>query len=189
MLAVLFQTGLGFGGFQNILQNMTSLGFFQFLFPFLLALAIFYSVIHFSAGDRVPKSANGLISLILAFFVMLFASSNPGIVDFFKNISGFGLVLGTGLLFIVILLGIIGFKTQDLFKAEGWKWIFVLIVIIAAIVIFFGAGAGSLLPGATIPSDWWSIIFFVVILAVVLWFLGRNDGGSSAAPAGGNKGG
>ena len=172
MLAVLFQVGLGFGGFQQMIQNFTSLGFFQFLFPFLLALAIFYAIIHYAAGDRFPKSANGLISLILAFFVMLFASANPGIVQFFQNISGAGLVVGTGILFLVILLGILGFKTDKLLEPKGWKPIIFLVIIVAALVIFFGAGAGFLVPGITLSSDWLTIIFFIVILAIVLWFLG-----------------
>ena len=170
-----------------MLQNMVSLGFFQFLFPFLLALAIFYSIIHFAAGERIPKSANGLISLILGFFVMLFSSANPQIVGFFQNISGTGLIVGTGILFLVILLGILGFNTKDLFdpKDKNWKWIFVLVVIVATIVLFFGAGAGAFLPGITVGQDWFTIIFFVVMLAIVLWFLGRegNSGKTSEAPA------
>lgn len=184
MLPVLFQVGLGFGGFQQILQNMMSLGFFQFLFPFLLALAIFYAILHFAAGERIPKSANGLISLILAFFVMLFASANPGIVQFLTNLSGAGLVIGVGILFLVILLGLLGFKTESLFEAKGWKWIFVLVIIIVAIVIFFGAGAGTLIPGVTITSDFTTILFFIAILAIVLWFLGREEEGRKPAPTG-----
>ena len=169
-----------------MLQNMVSLGFFQFLFPFLLALAIFYSIINFAAGERIPKSANGLISLILGFFVMLFASANPQIVGFFQSISGTGLIVGTGILFLVILLGILGFKTEDMFgdKDQNKKWIFVLVVVVAGFIIFFGAGAGAFLPGITIGQDWFTIIFFVVMLAIVLWFLGRdgNNGNAKSAP-------
>jgi hypothetical protein len=172
MLSVLFQVGVGLGGFQQMIQNMVSLGFFQFLFPFLLSLAIIYGVLNWGAGDKIGKSAAGLIALILSFFVMLFASANPGIVQFLQNISGAGLVAGTGILFLVILLGLLGVKTSDVFKTEGWKFVFVLIIIIAVLVIFFGAGAGALIPGITIPSDWWTILFFIVILAIVLWFLG-----------------
>ncbi|MBI4020644.1 MAG: hypothetical protein HY369_00205 [Candidatus Aenigmarchaeota archaeon] len=183
MLPVLFQIGVGFGGFQQMLSNMVSLGFFQFLFPFLLALAIFYGVIKFAAGDRLPKSAAGLVSLILAFFVMLFASVNPGIVSFLQNISGAGLVAGTGILFLIILLGLLGFKTETIFAPSGWKWIFVLFIVAAALLIFFGAGAGFLLPSASISSDWWTIIFFIVILAVVMFFLRDEGSGGGAKPA------
>ena len=172
-----------------MLQNMMSLGFFQFLFPFLLALAIFFGVIKFAAADRFPNSAAGLISLILAFFVMLFASQNPGIVGFFQNISGAGLIVATGLLFIVILLGVVGFKIQDVFK-EGthWRWAIVLVIIAIGIVIFFGAGPGFILPGFNVSSDWWTIIFFMFIMIIVLWFLSQGDkqgggqGGGRTAP-------
>ena len=106
MIPVIFQIGIGFGGFQQMIQNMVSLGFFQFLFPFLLALAIFYGLLRWALPDQLPNSATGLVSLILAFFVMLFASANPGIVEFFKDISGWALIAGTGILFLVILLGL-----------------------------------------------------------------------------------
>jgi len=188
MLSVLFQIGLGFGGFSQIIQNMTNLGFFQFLFPFLLALAIFYGVLHMALGDKLPKSAVSLISLILAFFVMLFASANPGIVQFFQNISGIGLIVGTGILFIVILLGLTGFKISDLIigkdKSDGERLLLLLIVIVG-IIIFFGASTSQFLPGVVIGSDFFTIIFFIVILAIVLWFLGRKDEtDKKSAPAG-----
>ena len=62
------------GIFGTLVQNMASLGFFQFLFPFLLALAIIYGLLTFALKDRLPKSAMALISLILAFFVMIYSS-------------------------------------------------------------------------------------------------------------------
>lgn len=194
MLPVLLQVTVGFGGFQQMIQNMVSLGFFQFLFPFLLALAIFYGVIRWATTDkdgkqRIPNSASGLISLILAFFVMLFASANPGIVQFLQNISGAGLVGATGILFLVILLGILGFKTETIFAPSGWKWVFVLFIVVAALVIFFGAGAGTLIPGLQVSSEWWTIGFFIIILALVLWFLGDKGKEEEATPeaAGGRR--
>lgn len=186
MLPVIFQVTVGFGGFQQMIQNMVNLGFFQFLFPFLLALAIFYGVIRFALKDQLPNSAAGLISLILAFFVMLFASANPGLVGFLQNISGVGLMVATGILFVVILLGLTGFKIKDALEGKARHIVLLLVIIAVVLVLFFGASVPFL--NVTIGSDFWSIIFFIIIMAVVLWFLGRGDsngGGGGAAAAGG----
>lgn len=190
MLPVLLQVGVGFGGFQQMVSNMASLGFFQFLFPFLLALAIFYGLMRWGL-PQLPNSATGLISLILAFFVMLFASANPGIVQFFQNISGTGLIAGTGILFVVILLGLTGFKISDLVgsgRSTGERLLLLLIAVIV-IILFFGAGTSILLPSVSIGTDFWTIIFFVVILALVLWFLGRESKEGGSAPAAGKPAG
>lgn len=190
MLTVLFQIGIGFGGFQSMLQNMQSLGFFQFLFPFLLALAIFYGVMKWGVGDRLPNSAVGLISLILSFFVMLFASANPGIVQFFQTLSGTGLIVATGFLFLIILLGILGFKAESIFSdREYLKYLLPGIIVLIFIVLFFGAGAGFFVPGLTVSSDWMTIIFFIVILAIVMSFLNKSGGEAKGAGGGGGGGG
>lgn len=187
MIPILFQVGVGFGGFQQILSNMMSLGFFQFLFPFLLALAIFYGVLQWGLGDRISNSAVSLISLILSFFVMLFASANPGIVGFLQNISGGIFIAGSGLLFLVILFGIVGFKVENLFgeDSKNGKIALGLVLTAIAIMIFFGAGGSFLLPSVAVSSDMWTIVFFVIILALVLWFMGgqgSNSGGSGGKP-------
>jgi len=193
MLPVLFQIGLGFGGFQSMIQNMVSLGFFQFLFPFLLALAIFYGILKWTVGEKMPNSAVGLISLILAFFVMLFASSNPSLVTFLQNISGTSLIVGTGILFLVVLLGLMNFQVKDLIgkdKTAGER-LLLLVVVVIIIVLFFGAGTSFLLPSVSVGTDFWTILFFIIILALVLWFLGRKEeaGGKAGAGGGGKPGG
>ncbi|UCD07217.1 MAG: hypothetical protein JSW41_05330, partial [Candidatus Aenigmatarchaeota archaeon] len=121
MVVVLFQGGL----LQQMLQNMQYMGFFLYLFPFLLALAIFYGVLSWSLGERLPKSARGLVSIIIAFFVMLYSSWNVWIVTFFAEYFGAGLVLACGILVVAILLGLAGYKIEDLFKGTYSKWVFI----------------------------------------------------------------
>ena len=177
------------GAFQILIQNMTRLGFFQFLFPFLLALALVYGLMRWGLKDQIPKSAAGVISLIIAFFVMVYSSWNTMIVNFFANLSGMWLVVATGLLFIIILVALTGYKPQDLLAGAKAKWIAVLVLVFIGIVIFFGAGAGWLLsvPGWTITSDFWTILFFIVILAIVIFWLGQGEEGGGAPAAGGAK--
>ena len=116
--------------FQTIIQNMQTMGFFQYLFPFLLALAVLYGVMSITLKDRMPKNSIALIALILSFFVMLFVSANPGIVSFLMNISGYWLVIGSGILFLLVLLGMFGISPDKLWDTQWSKWILILVILI-----------------------------------------------------------
>lgn len=178
------------GVFGTLVQNMARLGFFQFLFPFLLALAIVYGLLSWALKEQIPKSARALIALIIAFFVMVYSSWNVMIVNFFAQLSGMWLVVATGLLFIVMLLAIVGFDVKTLTGGKFSKWIVVLLMVFIGIVIFFGAGGAWLVnvPGFAFSSDFWTVLFFIVILAIVLYLLGQESGGGGGASAGGEKG-
>jgi len=182
-MAVLFQFG---GAFPQILSDMQSMGFFLYLFPFLLALAIFYGVLTFALEKQLPKPARGLVSVIFAFFVMLYSSWNVMIVSFFANLGGMGLIVGSGILFIAILLGLMGFDIKNLTSGEGKsKWIFILFIILIGVLIFLGAGAGWLIdiPSWSTTSQFWTALFFIIILAIVVWWLGSGENSGGAAPA------
>lgn len=179
-MVVLFQ---GSGMLSQMLQNMEYMGFFLYLFPFLLALAIVYGVLSWTMGDRLPKSARGLISIIIGFFVMLYASWNPWIVNFFAEYFGAGLILATAILVIAILLGLAGYKIERLFEDPKLRWIVILGIIIIAIVVFYGAGAGWLIPTPTWISSAqiWTVVIFILILVIAMWWLGSDAGGSGGA--------
>ena len=175
-------------GFETLLANMQSMGFFQYLFPFLLALAIVYGLLHFAMGERLQKSAKGLISLIIAFFVMLYSSWNVAIVNFFANISGTFLIVASGILLFLVLLAMVGFKSPDVWGTNKAKWIVVLLVVFIAAVIFFGAGGAYFLDlRGVVNSQFLTIIFFIVILALVIFWLGNESESKGEAAAGGKK--
>lgn len=175
MLPVVFQ-----GVFPSIIQNMQNMGFFLYLFPFLLALAIFYGILHWAMSDRIPKSGIALISIILSFFVMLYSSWNTGIVAFFANLGGAGLIVGSGILFAAILLGLMGFKISDLFdeskSGKKIKWVFILGILLIAILIFFGAGGSAfgLIPSWSNQGEFWTVVFFIAIVGLAVWWLGED---------------
>jgi len=173
--------------FDTLLMNMQTMGFFQYMFPFLLALAIFYGILMWAVGERLKKGPTGLISIVLAFFVMLFAASNPGIVSFLTLLSGTTGMVATGILVIVLLLALAGFKLETLFSGEYSKWFLALVLILIGLVIFFGAGGGSFIsvPWIMINSDFWTFIIVIVIIAVAMMFMTRGE--KEAAPAPGEK--
>jgi len=183
-MSLLFQVG---GVFPNITQNLQNMGFFLYLFPFLLALAIFYGILYwvFHGPDpkkaKLPKSAVALISIILAFFVMLYSSWNVMIVNFFANLSGAGLIAGSGILFIAILLGLMGFNIENLTNqtAGKGKWVFIIGVVVIGILIFFGAGGDSfgLIPQWSDNGQFLTALFVIAIIGLVVWFLGNDNSG------------
>lgn len=176
MDAVLFQ-------FWPMLNNMQSMGFFQYLFPFLLALAIIYGVLEKYGKDILPKSARGLVSIVVAFFVMLYSGINMQIVNFFTAMSGSLLIIGSVLLFGLILLGIVGFDIKRLTddkENKKTKWVWILGIIGILIIAAYGAGIDKLIqiPSFAGSSNFTTMIFFVIIIALVLWWMGDEDKGS-----------
>jgi hypothetical protein len=178
-MTLLFQVG---GVFPQILQNMQNMGMFLYLFPFLLALAIFYGILKWSLGERIPKSGTALISIILSFFVMLYTSWNTQIVAFFAQLSGAGLIVASGILFAAILFGLMGFKIETLMGDQNkkGKWIFILGILLIAFLIFMGAGGGSfgLIPAWSNSGEFLTVIFVIAIIGIAVWWLGEENGAS-----------
>ena len=188
MSVVLFQFGL-----SNVVFSLERLGFFQLLFPFLLSLAVVYGVLMWAAKDRLGgKSPIALISIVISFFVMLYAATNPFIATFLTQMSGITLITGVGILFLLIVLGLLGINTDkisELGKKDQFNWVTALIVVVAlfiALSVVFGVG-GVTAPGFLINNDIWTVIFFIIILAVAVKGLSGGEEKKSAA-AGSPKG-
>ncbi len=179
--------------FQNLLGNLNQLGFFQFLLPFLLFLAIIFGVLRWGV-PQLDKTASALVAIIGAFFVLNFSGGvGISIALFFTNLFGSGIILLSGILIIIIFLGLIGIKVSDLFKIEGGKvpgrlWAFMLLLVFIGVLIFIGAGGGNLLSlptsfGGFTGGDVTAMIFFLIILGIAVWFLGQ-EGEKTAKPPG-----
>ena len=118
----------------------------------------------------MPKPANSLIAMILSFFVMLFVSSNTGVVNFLINISGYWLIIASGILFFIILLGMVGFKIEDQIADMRYgNYIIVLaVVIIAGLILILLASMGEEI-GRWFPSmGFLSSDNFIVIIVLVV---------------------
>ncbi len=165
---------------ETMLQNLVNMEFFQLLFPFLLALAIIYGLLRYALKDQLPKSAAGLISVIIAFFVMLYSSWNSWVYIFLTNISGVWLMVACVALFLVLLLGMFGISFKDLTEKMWLKWLVALVIIFIIIIAFFGtSGYGYGIPYWLMWGDFWTIIFFIAILAIVMYFFSRSEEGKA----------
>ena len=166
--------------FPALLGNLNQIGVFQFLLPFLLILAIVYGVLRFAVKDIFPKSITGLISIVIAFFAMNYSgATGVGIASFFTSLFGVGSIVLAGILVVIILLGIIGFKIGDVAggKHKGVAWIFILAIILIGLVVFSGAVDTGIVPGFSLylGSDFWTLIIFVIVLVAAFWALSKED--------------
>ena len=158
--------------FPPMILGLEQIGIYLYLFPFLLTLAVTYGVLSYSLEKQLEKSARGVISVVMGFFVMLFSMINPGIVTFFANAFGFTLIVGAGLLGIIILLGLIGIKFEDLTKNNRAKWLFTGVLIVIGIVIF-AVSAGAAIFGSDFlaSTEVWAIALMLVLLGFSAWFV------------------
>ncbi len=165
------------GIFDTMLTSLVGMDFFSVLFPFLLALAIFYAILTWAAKDRLGKGPIGLISIILAFFVMLYAKQIPGLAQLLTMGSGWTLAIASIIIFIIIIFGLFGIKLEEMKN----KWVEVIIVLVVVYIIVAWLWGGALpgffvgLPWLTNNTDIWSIILFIVIIAIAWHFLSREE--------------
>ncbi len=161
--------------FPAMILGLEKIGVFLYLFPFLLTLAVTYGILSFAMEKQLERSARALISIVMGFFVMLFSLWNPGIVVFFANAFGFTLIVGTGLLVIIILLGLIGIKFEDLTKNEKAKWLFTGTLILIGIIIF-AVSAGSAIFGTNFleSAEILTIAVLIAILGFSVWFMSQS---------------
>jgi membrane protease YdiL (CAAX protease family) len=171
------------GVFDQMLTNLVAMDFFQVLFPFLLALAIFYGVLRSVTKDKIDKGPIGLISIVLAFFVMLFAKQIPLLSWFLTLGSGTILAISTVVIFIVIVLGLMDIKLSEIWK-EGEKRNWTLIIVVIIVIYIILSSLLGVIPGFNMWLPWffnyqdaWTIIIFILLIAIVLHFLTKEEGG------------
>ena len=172
--------------FFPLLGNLNSLGFFQFLFPFLLILAIAYGGLEFGLGGGgektkriMPKSANGLIALIIAFFVMNYSGGvGTSIAVFFSQLFGQGMIVAVGILLVLLLIGLFGIRPSDLHdKPKRGITAIAGVIILVVFAIFVSSGNSLGLTGLNLDNNFWTIVIFLLILVVVMWVLSRDGKG------------
>ncbi|MBN2330725.1 MAG: hypothetical protein JXC85_02820 [Candidatus Aenigmarchaeota archaeon] len=162
-----------------MVTNLENMGFFQYLFPFLLAFAILYGILKWVFRDKIEPRVVALISVVLSFFVMLYSAYNTWLYNFLANASGVWLGMATVLLFIVVLAALAGINLHEFLGEEKRSWLKYLIIIVIAYVVivsFLGTGAYySYLPFWLTSGDLWTVLLVIIILAIVFWFVGGEE--------------
>jgi len=179
------------GLFEDMVQNMQRMEFFQYLFPFLLSFAILYGILGWVFKDKLGSNrVHALIAIIFSFFVMLYSASNPSMYLMIASLSGIWLSIATFIIFVVVLMALAGINVHELVGGgKPWmKWVVALVVLYVIISLFLGYGIGLGGSGACIVpfmncSELWTVVFFLVILGLMFWWIGEGEKPAEAAKA------
>lgn len=158
--------------FETLLGNLRHLGFFDFLLPWLLALAVMYGLLNKSKIVSEEYSVNALIAIVVAFFLVNYTPYGF-LGEFFTHIFASAVILLSAILVGVMFLSMTGMDAGEFMKEN--KIIVGLLAFIAVIAIFVAAGGSSIFGYIDINSDWFAIIFMFLIMAMALGFLGKKD--------------
>jgi len=170
--------------FTAVIQKLQDIGAFNFLFPYILTVAIFYGLLRKSRVFGPPDenvAVNGIVSIVVALMVLAYPIlSGVPIGGLFSPFFTQALVVT--LVFMVALMIMGMFLPPDLPKVladnllKGNKMGAMLIVgIFFGFLILFLSGLGNVLLGpnviATLPSDTITVVAIVLLIIVPILFI------------------
>ncbi len=156
--------------FTPLVGNLNQIGFYKFVLPWLFTLAIVYGVLlKVKLFDEKQKSLIGIISLVAAFFVVNYTPAGFALDSFFTQVFGVGILILTGIFVVLLLMGLVGLKGEDIFKAENIKGGGLAIVLLIAFIIFLLFTVG----GINISSDQLSIVAVMLFMIVALAYIAK----------------
>ncbi|MCK5474175.1 MAG: hypothetical protein KAI53_02110 [Candidatus Aenigmarchaeota archaeon] len=145
-------------------QNLERLGFYDYIFPWLLFLALIFGILQSKKVISEEVSVNGVISIVLSFLIVFIGK---GI--FYTKIFGLLGVVLAGVLVGIIVLGAAGYDFVDAFF--GNKALAGVVLGIMMILVFISAGG---LEFFRISSDIVATILMLVLMIGAVAFLGAT---------------
>jgi len=190
--------------FQRLILKWQELGFFQFLFPFMLSSAIFYGLLRKSrifaamrGEEETPTEVvNAVVALVASFMIWAYPILIG--IDIGEALSAFFMQGMVVMLFVsvgIMIAGMFHPNIQDIFK-ENYKWAALVMVFLFVIVgiglvltsglwevfglgdVFGGGGVGSDLSDTIVSLVGLGLVFGVVMLIVKSGGKGGKEGKS-----------
>ncbi|VVB60178.1 Uncharacterised protein [uncultured archaeon] len=152
-----------------MLTTLSNLGFYDFMLPWLLFLAVFYGLLQSKKTISEDAAVNGVIAIVAAFLTAFIARG-----FLYTRIFGTMGVVAAGLVILLVFLAMFGLKPEELFGEHKAA----LGIALALLVLFIFLSAGGLSAfGAGIDSD--TVITIVILLVMVgaIAFIGGGKGG------------
>jgi hypothetical protein len=185
--------------FTNAILYLKTIGFFNFLLPFMLSAAIFYGLLRKSKifGDPDKNiTINGVVSLVAAFMVWSYPIIAGVSVE--TELSKFFMQATSATLVIMIGLIITSMFTEDLMKKlgetlgkTGYGGILVMGILIGVGILISSGLIGVFIPGGIggtsfyLSSDLVNIIVIMVLLVatigVIIFATGKSGGGGGGS--------
>ncbi len=187
--------------FREAILQMREIGAFNFLFPFLLTMAIFYGLLRKSKIFGPPETnvaVNAIVSLVAAFMVWAYPVING--VDIEAKLSSFfaqGIIVTLVLMMAMLGSGMVLPPDYDFKKMFGERGglIIVGIVFALSIVIVITSGLVGIIINpeqitSLIPKDYIITIGLILfVLIVMVWIVNSGKPPASSNGGGEKKGG
>jgi len=149
---------------ETAFQNLETLGFYDFLFPWALFMALTFGILQAKKIISEEVSVNAVISIVLS-FLMVFVGRGL----FYTKIFGLLGVVLAGVLVGILVLGIAGIDIVEAFF--GNKTFAGVLLGVVAIIVFISAGG---LEFFSISSDTVATILMLVLMVGAVAFLGAG---------------
>ncbi len=176
-----------FIGLQNTLRAM---GFYDFVLPWLLAFAIVFGILQtvmiFKKGaknDQSNTSVDAVIALSVAFYLTIFTPYSGFLSSFFSKLFGSSIVILSGVLVLLMFVGIFGFKSSDVFHGTKSKMAIVIVALILAALFLINASSGTFSIGGKelVNGETLTVLAFFGMIGAIIWFV-VNDGKTVPPP-------
>ena|SRR3989338_559932 len=166
---------------MDIVSTLRALGFYDFLLPWIFTFAVVYGLLMTVKifGD-VNKKISAALALVAAFFVTAFAGRV--LTAFFVSLFGSATVVLAGILVIILLLAMVGFKPDPDLKKNYVKIVLIIIGVILFIVST-GAASGIGYWGLLSP-DLIALIIVLIIVVAAVYMITSEDKAEEPKKAG-----
>jgi len=166
---------------ESMITYLKSLGFYEFLLPWLLTFAIVYGLLYkANIFGGMNKKISGIIAFVVAFFVSLY--SGPAIAGYFAT-----LFTGGSLLLAVVIVGILFATLLTLGDASKLKGKSLWATLGIVVVLFLIAASRDFLKIGFSGDMWSAIIIIIIVIALAVWLVsgGEQESGKQKASEGG----
>ncbi len=156
---------------SNMFDAMNGWGFYDFLFPWLLIMAVMYGILQTKQIISSEVSVNGVISVVFSFLVA-YMIKGEYLINFVGTFAIFLLILLVGLIFA----GLGGVNVSDL-NAKWLSYTFLGVGILAGIVAFFNSKGTDYfnLSFSFINSDILGMVVVLAIMVGAIYFIVKSN--------------
>lgn len=170
--------------FEAVVQRLWDLGFFTYILPYILTVAIFYGLLRKSQIFGAPEK-NVAVNASVALVASLFVWASPVLlgIDPGKLLPLFFLQASIGILVIAVSIMVVSMFfpniQETLSKAFGGKSvaIFIIFGLIIGFAVFVSSGLVNVIfpAGIFVPADVMTaaivIILIIIAIAVIGWMV------------------
>ncbi len=173
--------------FAQLVADLSRMGFYEFLLPWLLTFAIVYGLLYKAElfGD-VNKKVSGILAIVIAFFVT--AYSGPAMADYFTTLFAGSATLMAAILVVVMLAALVGFKINWEGNKKNVKYGTLIALIVMGVVLFLIAMGTSWMQWNIWSNTYVTGAFIVLLILAAVAFIMSDDedkkSATKAPPAG-----